>query len=356
MTKLVHKRDLEPGSVYFTGGDFRIVLLHGEAIQVGIPEEFILADGLLVDVAHHFAILPDGIPEFFNVDLDLDGRMGKTKELVAGEEQAQALAVHEDLNVIAVGDYQEGHDAVQCLFTPGEGGGRHHNQIVPGIFLRTIDIGGIFGDTEHVKDAMIADLVAGTVVAVGIVVESAPADGAQGVVLQQISAQDPGMTAEIPGTSAGPSEEGNEYPIQFFTDKFLARMVVIVALCWRWTGYNAMYYIAGLQTIPRDIIEAARIDGCNPVQEFFKVVVPQLKQVIVFTSITSTIGTLQLFDEVTTLTEGGPANSTMTVSYYIFKQSFELNNNYGYSAAMSWVIVFIIALLSLIQLRATKKD
>ena len=147
-----------------------------------------------------------------------------------------------------------------------------------------------------------------------------------------------------------------EYPIQFFTDRFWARAVVIIALCWRWTGYNAMYYIAGLQNIPRDVIEAARIDGANPVQEFFQVVVPQLKQVIVFTSITSTIGTLQLFDEVTTLTKGGPANATMTASYYIYKQSFELNNNYGYSAAMSWVIVFIIAVLSLIQLRATKED
>lgn len=145
-------------------------------------------------------------------------------------------------------------------------------------------------------------------------------------------------------------------PIQWLTDKTLARVVVIIALCWRWTGYNAMYYIAGLQNIPRDVIEAARIDGCNPFQEFFKVVVPQLKQVIIFTSITSTIGTLQLFDEVTTLTKGGPANGTMTVSYYIFKQSFELNNNYGYSAAMSWVIVFIIAALSLLQLRAAKED
>ena len=145
-------------------------------------------------------------------------------------------------------------------------------------------------------------------------------------------------------------------PIQWMTNKTLARFIVILALCWRWTGYNAMYYIAGLQNVPRDMIEAARIDGCNPVQEFFKVVVPQLKQVIIFTSITSTIGTLQLFDEVQTLTKGGPANGTMTASYYIFKQSFELNNNYGYSAAMSWVIVFIIALLSLIQLRATKED
>lgn len=145
-------------------------------------------------------------------------------------------------------------------------------------------------------------------------------------------------------------------PIQWLTNKTTARIVVIIALCWRWTGYNAMYYIAGLQMIPRDIIEAARIDGCNVFQEFFKIVIPQLKQVIIFTSITSTIGTLQLFDEVTTLTKGGPANGTMTVSYYIFKQSFELNNNYGYSAAMSWVVVFFIAALSLIQLRATKED
>ena len=117
-----------------------------------------------------------------------------------------------------------------------------------------------------------------------------------------------------------------------------------------------MYYIAGLQNIPRDIMEAARIDGCNSVQAFFKVIVPQLKQVIVFTSVTSTIGTLQLFDEITMLTKGGPGNSTLTASYYIFKQSFELNNNYGYSAAMSWVIVLIIAVLSVFQLKATKED
>ena len=145
-------------------------------------------------------------------------------------------------------------------------------------------------------------------------------------------------------------------PIPWLNSRGWARALVVIALCWRWTGYNAMYYIAGLQNIPSEIIEAARIDGASPVQEFFRIIVPQLKQVIVFTSITSTIGTLQLFDEITTLTKGGPANSTMTASYYIFKQSFELNNNYGYSAAMSWVIVIIIAILSLIQLRATRED
>ena len=145
-------------------------------------------------------------------------------------------------------------------------------------------------------------------------------------------------------------------PLPWLNERGWARALVIIALCWRWTGYNTMYYIAGLQNIPRDITEAARIDGCNSVQAFFKVIVPQLKQVIVFTSVTSTIGTLQLFDEITMLTKGGPGNSTLTASYYIFKQSFELNNNYGYSAAMSWVIVLIIAVLSVFQLKATKED
>lgn len=145
-------------------------------------------------------------------------------------------------------------------------------------------------------------------------------------------------------------------PIFWLNDRVGARVLIFIALCWRWTGYNAMYYIAGLQNIPSDIIEAARIDGCNRFQEFFKVVIPQLKQVIVFTSITSTIGTLQLFDEITTITNGAPANATMTVSLYIFNQSFKMNNNFGYSAAMSWVLVLIIAGLSLFQLRVTGED
>lgn len=63
-------------------------------------------------------------------------------------------------------------------------------------------------------------------------------------------------------------------PIQWLTNKTTARIVVILALCWRWTGYNAMYYIAGLQTIPRDMIEAARIDGCNVFQEFSRLLYP----------------------------------------------------------------------------------
>lgn len=145
-------------------------------------------------------------------------------------------------------------------------------------------------------------------------------------------------------------------PIPWLTETGWARVLVIIALCWRWTGYNAMYYIAGLQNIPKDIIEAACIDGVNPIQEFFRIIVPQLKQMIIFTSITSTIGTLQLFDEIVNLTKGGPSNGTLTVAYYTYNMSFANNNNFGYSAAISWVVVIIIAVLSLIQLKTTKED
>ena len=83
-------------------------------------------------------------------------------------------------------------------------------------------------------------------------------------------------------------------------------------------------------------------------------VVPQLKQVILFTSITSTIGTIQLFDEVVNITAGGPSNATMTASQYIYNHSFVYSANFGYSAAMSWVVVVIVAALSMIQFVVTR--
>lgn len=144
-------------------------------------------------------------------------------------------------------------------------------------------------------------------------------------------------------------------PINWLTDGTWAKVAVIIALCWRWTGYNTMFYIAGMQNISRETFEAARIDGANKLQEFFRVVIPQLKPMIIFTSITSTIGTIQLFDEIMNLTAGGPSNETMTVSMYIYNHSFVYSSNFGYSAAISWVVVVIIAVLSLIQLKLTKE-
>ncbi len=141
-------------------------------------------------------------------------------------------------------------------------------------------------------------------------------------------------------------------PIQWLTDPFWAKIAIIVAITWRWTGYNMIFYLSALQNVDESIYEAARIDGASPVQQFFKITIPMLKPIILFTSITSTIGTLQLFDEVMNITKGGPGNATMTISQYIYNLSFKYTPDFGYAATVSYAIVIMIVIFSIIQFKA----
>ena len=134
-----------------------------------------------------------------------------------------------------------------------------------------------------------------------------------------------------------------------------AKVIIIIALIWRWTGYNMVFYLAGLQNIDESLYEAARIDGAGPIKAFFKITVPLLRPTILLTTIMSINGTLQLFDESVNLTNGGPANSTLTMSHYIYKASFEYNPQFGYAAAMSYVIFILVAVLSFIQVKVGDK-
>lgn len=134
-----------------------------------------------------------------------------------------------------------------------------------------------------------------------------------------------------------------------------AKIIIIIALVWRWTGYNMVFYLAGLQNIDESLYEAARIDGAGAVKAFMKITVPLLRPTILLTTIMSINGTLQLFDESVNLTSGGPANSTLTMSHYIFKASFEYNSQFGYAAAMSYVIFILVAVLSFIQMKVGDK-
>jgi len=140
-------------------------------------------------------------------------------------------------------------------------------------------------------------------------------------------------------------------PIPWITDPFWAKITIIIAITWRWTGYNMIFYLSALQNIDNSIYEAARIDGANAWQQFFKITVPLLKPIILFTSITSTIGTLQLFDEVMNITNGGPGNATMSISQYIYFLSFRYTPDFGYAATVSYAIVIMIIIFSLIQFR-----
>ena len=140
-------------------------------------------------------------------------------------------------------------------------------------------------------------------------------------------------------------------PVMWFANAWTARIVIIIALIWRWTGYNMVFYLSGLQNIEYSVYEAARIDGATPRQILFKITVPLLKPTILLTTITSTNGTLQLFDESLNLTNGGPGKSTMTMSHYIYNTSFVQSPNFGYAAAMSIVILVMVAVLALIQMK-----
>ncbi len=145
-------------------------------------------------------------------------------------------------------------------------------------------------------------------------------------------------------------------PINWLTNSTCARILIIIAITWRWTGYNMIFYLAGLQSIDDSVYEAAEIDGATGFQKFRYMTVPLLKPIILFTSINSTIGTLQLFDETMNITQGGPANSTITISQYIYNILFKYQPNFGYAAAVSFVIVVLIVVLSFIQLKVGDKN
>lgn len=138
-------------------------------------------------------------------------------------------------------------------------------------------------------------------------------------------------------------------PIPWLSDPFWAKVLIILAITWRWTGYNMIFYLAALQNIDRSIYEVSRIDGVPAWARFWHITVPMLKPVILFTTVMSTIGTLQLFDEVQNITQGGPSDSTLTLSMYIYNLTFKFMPSFGYSATVSWVIVLIVGVLSFLQ-------
>lgn len=138
--------------------------------------------------------------------------------------------------------------------------------------------------------------------------------------------------------------------INWLNSPFWAKVSVILVMTWRWTGYNMVIFLAGLQNIPRDLYEASSIDGAGKIRQFFSITIPQLKPVFIFTVVMSTIGTLQLFDEVYILTGGGPNNATMTITLYLYEVGFKYFD-FGYASALAYVLVVIIAVISWIQMK-----
>ena len=139
------------------------------------------------------------------------------------------------------------------------------------------------------------------------------------------------------------------------------KVAVIAMFSWQWIGWNMVIYLAGMQAISHDIYEAAEIDGANHTHVFFRITVPLLKPIILFTVIQSTIGTLGLFTEPYVLTGGnsllgGTDNQGMTVMMYLLNKAPYGNNLYGFASAVAYVVCAIIIVISLLNMKLFDRD
>jgi cellobiose transport system permease protein len=140
--------------------------------------------------------------------------------------------------------------------------------------------------------------------------------------------------------------------IDWQANKWSAWLAVATMVDWRWTGYNALIFLAGMQAIPRSLYEAAAIDGASRMRQFWSVTVPLLRPTIVFVTIISTIGGLQLFTEPLLFNSGymngGSLRQSQTVAMYMFENAFQ-RFQYGYGSAVAWMLFLLILVFSLLN-------
>lgn len=140
-------------------------------------------------------------------------------------------------------------------------------------------------------------------------------------------------------------------PYNFLGHPKSAMIALMIMRIWRWIGYQMIFFLAGLQNIDGSIYEAAMIDGATSIQRFFRITLPLLKPMIVFTTVMCINSALQVYDESVNLTGGGPGTSTMALAHYIYNTSFTNVPNFGYSCAMSMIILVFVAILTMLQMK-----
>ena len=141
------------------------------------------------------------------------------------------------------------------------------------------------------------------------------------------------------------------------------KVAIAALMTWQWTGYNAIIFLAGLQTIPGELYEAARVDGAGPIQTFFRITLPMMRPVLLFVLVISTVTGLQSFSEPQVLLQttanestfsGGPDHAGRTMVLYFFQQTFD-NNDFGYGAAVAWGIFLVVVIFSIINWRLVQR-
>ncbi len=139
-------------------------------------------------------------------------------------------------------------------------------------------------------------------------------------------------------------------PVSWFSEAHAAMLLIIIAVTWRWAGYNAIIILSGLQSIPEDVYEAATLDRVSRIKQFFYITLPLLKPIILFCVVLSVIGTMQLFTEPFLITNrGGPGGATETLGLLLYRQGFQ-SLNFGYASAIAYTMAALAVAISLLNL------
>jgi cellobiose transport system permease protein len=147
-------------------------------------------------------------------------------------------------------------------------------------------------------------------------------------------------------------------PIRWHADPLASHVAIATMVNFRWTGYNTLIFLAAMQAVPRDVYEAAIIDGAGRARTFFSVTIPMLRPTVIFVIITSTIGGLQIFDEprlFDQLGQGGADRQWMTLTMYLYELGWGPQKSFGRASAVAWILFLIIVVIGIINFSITRR-
>ena len=196
-----------------------------------------------------------------------------------------------------------------------------------------------------------ANLRAKTFWRMGVLLPYVVAPVAVSLIFSKLFADQSGMINALLGTVGVD-------PVRWHADPLSAHFAIATMVNFRWTGYNALIFLAAMQAVPRDLYEAAVIDGATRVRQFFSITVPMLRPTIIFIVITATIGGLQIFDEprmFDQLGQGGSDRQWMTETMYLYELGWGAQKSFGRAAAVAWILFLIIIVIGLLNFALTRR-
>ncbi|MHA7178965.1 carbohydrate ABC transporter permease [Arthrobacter sp. MDB2-24] len=195
-----------------------------------------------------------------------------------------------------------------------------------------------------------ANLRARTFWRMGVLVPFVVAPVAVGLIFNNLFADQAGLVNELL-TGIGLD------PVRWHSESLASHAAIATMVNFRWTGYNALIFLAAMQAVPRDVYEAATIDGAGRLRQFFSVTVPMLRPTIIFVVITATIGGLQIFDEARVFDQaglGGADRQWQTLTMYIWELGWG-QRNFGRASAVAWLLFLIIVLIAMANFLITRR-